>query len=193
MGWLFAVGLGMQDRDRRSVIRALPPIAIGHELALALVAILVIALGVLTDTTALHVGAGALLIGFGLFRFARPRAHPRWTRMRVSPRELTWWSFLMSSAHGAGLMVAPFLIGAEANANDGHSHAASESSLASLNVPETALALAVHVAAMVAVMGVVALLVYERLGVAILRKAWVNVDHLWAAAFVFAGAVTLFT
>src|SRR3712207_3293894 len=102
MGWLFAVGLGLQDRSRRSVVRALGPIALGHELAVALVAALVIGLGVLTDARALHIGAAVALVAFGLFRFARPRAHPRWTRMRVNRRELTWWSFLMSSAHGAG-------------------------------------------------------------------------------------------
>jgi hypothetical protein len=107
MGWLFAVGLGMQDRDRGSVLRALPPIAIGHELALAAVALLVVGAGLAADPHALHVAAAALLIGFGIFRFAKPRAHPRWTTMRVTPRELTWWSFLMSSAHGAGLMVNP--------------------------------------------------------------------------------------
>ena len=37
------------------------------------------------------------------------------------------------------------------------------------------------------------MLVYDKLGVAVLRKAWLNTDQLWAAAFVFAGVVTLFT
>ena len=116
MGWLFAVGLGMQDRDRRSVLRALPPIAVGHEAAIAMVAALVIGLGVLADTRPLHLAAAAALIGFGVFRFLKPRAHFRWTKLRVNRRELTLWSFLMSTAHGAGLMVAPVLIGAGATA-----------------------------------------------------------------------------
>jgi hypothetical protein len=77
MGWLFAVSLGMQDRDRRSVKRALIPIAVGHELSIALVAGLVVVLGVLTDSTVLHIGAAVLLIAFGIFRFAKPRAHFR--------------------------------------------------------------------------------------------------------------------
>src|SRR6266540_249466 len=126
MGWLFAVGLGMQDRDRRSVLRALPPIAVGHEAAIALVAALVVGIGALANPRPLHLFAAAALIGFGLFRFWKPRAHPRWTTMRVKRRELTWWSFLMSSAHGAGLMVAPVLLGAggaeEAHAHAGHVH-----------------------------------------------------------------------
>ena len=193
MGWLFAVALGMQDRDRRSVLRALPPIAIGHELSLVLVAVAVLGLGLLTDTSVLHLAAGVALIAFGIFRFVRPRAHPRWTTMRVNRRELAWWSFLMSSAHGAGLMVAPVLIGAgaaDAAANDHAVEAAGGDGAALLT---GAVGLLLHVAAMVAVMAFVALLVYDRVGVAVLRKAWVNLDGVWAAAFVVAGVLTLFT
>jgi hypothetical protein len=192
MGWLFAVALGMQDRDRRAVLRALPPIAAGHELSLVVVAVAVAGLGLLADSSALRLAAGIALVAFGLFRFARPRAHPRWTTMRVNRRELAWWSFLMSSAHGAGLMVAPVLIGAGAADAAAHEHggAAVEGGAALLT---GALGLLLHVAAMVAVMGVVALVVYDRVGVAVLRKAWINLDGVWAAAFVVAGLLTLFT
>ena len=195
MGWLFAVGLGMQDRDRRSVLRALPPIAAGHELAIALVAALVVGLGTLGDPRPLHVGAAVALIAFGLFRFWKPRAHPRWTTMRVNGRELTLWSFLMSSAHGAGLMVAPVLIGAgaatDAAASSDHAIAAAQAN--GLSIPGSALAITLHVAAMLAVMAVVALMVYDHVGVAVLKKAWINLDALWASAFVLAGVLTLFT
>jgi hypothetical protein len=192
MGWLFAVALGMQDRDRRAVVRALGPIAAGHELSLVVVAVAVAGLGLLADSSALRLGAGIALVAFGLFRFARPRLHPRWTTMRVNRRELAWWSFLMSSAHGAGLMVAPLLIGAGAADAAAHDHgiAALDSGGALLT---GALGLLLHVAAMVAVMGVVALVVYDRVGVAVLRKAWINLDGVWAAAFVVAGVLTLFT
>ena len=193
MGWLFAVALGMQDRDRRSVLRALPPIAAGHELSLVLVAVAVLGLGLIADASALHLAAGVMLIAFGIFRFVRPRAHPRWTTMRVNRRELAWWSFLMSSAHGAGLMVAPVLIGAgaaDAAANDHAIEAAGGDGAALLT---GALGLVLHVAAMVAVMAFVALLVYDRVGVAVLRKAWINLDGVWAGAFVLAGVLTLFT
>jgi hypothetical protein len=114
MGWLFAVSIGMQERSRRAVLRSLLPIAVGHECSIVLVAVLVLGLGVLTDTTVLHLAAGIALVAFGIFRFLKPRAHFRWTTMRVNRRELSWWSFLMSTAHGAGLMVAPVLIGAGA-------------------------------------------------------------------------------
>ena len=191
MGWLFAVALGMQDRDRRAVLRALPPIAIGHELSLVLVVGVVLGLGLITDPSVLRLAAGLALILFGIFRFAKPRAHFRWTTMRVNRRELAWWSFLMSSAHGAGLMVAPVLIGGAASAS-AHDHAL-EAAGGGTELLTGALGLLLHVGAMVAVMAVVALLVYERLGVAVLRKAWINLDGVWAGAFVLAGVLTLFT
>jgi hypothetical protein len=192
MGWLFAVGLGMQDGSRRSVLRALPPIAAGHELAVALAAALVVGLGALADPAALHVAAGLALVAFGLFRFARPRAHPRWTRMRVSRPELGLWSFLMASAHGAGLMVAPVLIGSGGGEARAHDHGPADAA-AALSAPETGLAVLLHVGAMLLAMGVVAVLVYDKLGVRVLRKAWINLDALWASTFVLAGIVTLFT
>ena len=189
MGWLFAVALGMQDRDRGAVLRALPAIAIGHELSLVLVVAVVLGLGVVADTSMLHLAAGIALIAFGIFRFVKPRAHPRWTTMRVNRRELAWWSFLMSSAHGAGLMVAPVLIGA--GVASAHALEAAGGDGAALLT--SGLGLVLHVAAMVAVMGLVALLVYDRFGVAVLRKAWINLDGVWAGAFVLAGVLTFFT
>ena len=94
MGWLFAVALGMQERSRRAVLRSLVPIAIGHEASIVLVAVLVVGLGLLADTHALHVGAGVALIAFGIFRFAQPRAHFRWTQAAGQPAR-------------AGLVVVP--------------------------------------------------------------------------------------
>jgi hypothetical protein len=194
MGWLFAVNLGLQERDRRAVLRALPPIALGHETSIAIVAALVLGLGLVARPEWLHVGAAAALIGFGVFRFVRPRWHPRWTKMRVSGRELGLWSFLMSSAHGAGLMVAPVLIGSQAGLAEAHDHdQAGLDAAAQLSIPQTALAVSLHVGAMLLVMGVVAIVVYDRVGVRILRKAWLNLDYLWAAAFVAAGFITLLT
>ena len=114
--------------------------------------------------------------------------------MRVRRAELTWWSFLMSSAHGASLMVAPVLLGTgaaeQAHAHSGHSH---DHPAATMGLADAALAITVHVAAMLAVMAAIALLVYEKLGLTFLRKAWINSDQFWAAAFVFAGLATLVT
>jgi hypothetical protein len=192
MGWLFAASQGLQAGERRAVTRSFLPIAIGHEASVVVVAALVLGLGVITDPGALHVGAAAVLIGFGVFRFVRPRWHPRWTKMRVGRRELGVWSFLMSSAHGAGLMVAPVLLGgatASASAGGGHDLAMAGTA----PVGAVAVGVALHVLAMVTVMSCVALVVYAKLGVEVLRRAWINTDALWAGAFVLAGVLTLFT
>ncbi len=187
MGWLFAVSRGMQEKSRRAVLRSLVPIAIGHEASIALVALLVIGLSTTTDPMALRIGAAAALIAFGIFRFLKPRAHFRWTSMRVTDRELGVWSFLMSSAHGAGLMVAPVILGLQASS---HSH----DDMAMLSggpIDIAAVGIAVHVGAMVVVMGTIAFFVYERVGLKVLRRAWLNTDQVWAGAFVLAGLVTL--
>ena len=195
MGWLFAVSRGMQQRSRRAVLSSLLPIAIGHELSLVLVAAVALVAVATIDVGVLHVVAAVLLLAFGVFRFVKPRAHPRWTRMRVNGRELTLWSFLMASAHGAGLMIAPVLLGIEgAAAASAGSHDHSPLGVASSSsLLEAAAGLAIHVAAMLAVMAVVAVVVYEKLGVEVLRRAWINTDQLWAGSFVVAAGITLFT
>jgi hypothetical protein len=187
MGWLFAVSRGMQERSRRAVLRSLVPIAIGHEASIALVALLVLGLSTTTDPQELRIGAAVALVAFGIFRFVKPRAHFRWTSMRVTDRELGMWSFLMSTAHGAGLMVAPVIVGLQASS---HSHD-DMAMLAGGPIDIAAVGIAVHVLAMVAVMGAIAFFVYERVGLQILRRAWLNTDQVWAGAFVLAGLVTL--
>jgi hypothetical protein len=193
MGWLFAVSRGMQERSRRAVVRSLVPIAIGHELSIALVAALVAGLSVVADSSTLRIGAAAVLLGFGIFRFVKPRAHFRWTSMRVSDRELTLWSFLMSTAHGAGLMVAPVLIGLQGAVDRGHVRAHDQADLGLLggSLGTGAVGIVLHVLAMLSVMGLVAVVVYDRLGLKVLRRAWLNTDQVWAGAFVLAAGITL--
>jgi hypothetical protein len=187
MGWLFAVSRGIQERSRRAVLRSLVPIAIGHEASIALVALLVLTLSTTTDPQELRIGAAAVLVGFGIFRFIKPRAHFRWTTMRVSDRELGVWSFLMSTAHGAGLMIAPVILGLRAS-QGGHDDMAM---LSGGPIDIAAVGIAVHVAAMLLVMGAIAFFVYERVGLQVLRRAWLNTDQVWAGAFILAGLVTL--
>ncbi|HEX8855633.1 MAG TPA: hypothetical protein VF752_08525, partial [Thermoleophilaceae bacterium] len=187
MGWLFAVSNGLQHGERRAVVRSLLPIALGHEMSIALVAALVLGAESFIDPSSLHIGAAVVLFAFGIFRFVKPRAHWRWTTMRVNNRELTLWSFLMSTAHGAGLIVAPVLIGlggasaatAASNAHD-HADVAMTSDVSWLS---SGVGVMLHVAAMLLVMGVVAVVIYEKVGLGVLRRAWVNTDHLWAGAF----------
>jgi len=198
MGWLFAVSQGMQHRSRRALLRSLLPIAVGHELSIVLVAGVVLGAAAIVDPRTLHVGAAIALLSFGIFRFVKPRLHPRWTTMRVNARELTLWSFLMSTAHGAGLMIAPVLIGlqgaeaAAANGSGGHDHL-EISMVGDTSTIVSVLGLLLHAGAMLLVMAAVAMVVYEKLGLQVLRKAWLNTDQVWAATFVMAAAITLFT
>ena len=201
MGWLFAVALGLQEHSRKALLRALLPITLGHWASIALTAALVGGLQVVSPPYLLRPLAAAALILFGLYKFVKPRSHPRWVGMRVSPRELVLWSFLMSSAHGAGLMLFPVLLGLPAAQH--HPHANPHARLgveivagfgaSSDSIAQGAAAVLVHTLAMLLVMSVVAIVVYEKLGLAMLRRAWVNLDALWAAAIIAAGILTLFT
>ncbi len=195
MGWLFAVALGLQERRLSAVLQALVPIALGHELSVA-VAVAAVGMAELFATRDLLRATGALvLVAFGIFKLLKPRSHPRWVGMRVSRTDLVLWSFLMSSAHGAGLMLFPFLLGmpAPAHAEDVGGHALPAGALAGASIVQNVAAVFVHTLAMLAAMAAVAVAVYTRLGVVVLRKAWVNVDALWAVALVATGVLTLFT
>jgi hypothetical protein len=190
MGWLFSVAIGLQERSRRAVLRALGPIAAGHAGSILVVAGLVGALQSVLATRVVAIAGGAVLVGFGLWR-AMSQRHLRWAGMRLSPVQLAGWSFLMSSVHGAGLMLLPLLVvGTTPAVHGGHWLAvASASGLAPLWTGLAATA--VHTVAMVAVAGVVAVVVYEIVGLRILRTAWVNLDRVWAFALVGAGVATL--
>jgi hypothetical protein len=195
MGWLFAVALGLQERKLSAVLQALVPIAFGHELAVA-AAVALVGLAELIAARELLRAAGALaLVGFGIFKLLKPRSHPRWVGMRVNKRDLVLWSFLMSSAHGAGLMLFPLLLGlpTPALAEDAAGQALPTTALASASLLQDLAAILLHTATMLAAMAAIAVLVYTRLGLNVLRKAWINLDALWAAALVLAGVLTLFT
>jgi hypothetical protein len=199
MGWLFAVSLGLQEGRREAVIKAFLPIALGHAAAVTLVVAAVLSLRVVVPMGLLtYVGGGALIL-FGLYKLIR-RKHPRWVGMRVGFRDLTAWSFIMASAHGAGLMLVPVLLKLsgtmhemEHRAHEAHEHWGHSVHLFLTNPAALGdmVAVALHTLSMFAVMGVVALLVYDRLGLMILKRTWFNVDLLWAGALVVAGVVTM--
>lgn len=189
MGWLFAVALGMQEQKGSAVAKALVPIAIGHALAIAVVVLAAAFLGMALPRDAIRYPVAAILFALGIYSLLGHH-HPRWVRMKVGFRDLTVWSFLMASAHGTGLMLLPVLLGSStvqaADQMAGHHHvSAAASPLAAL------LATAVHTSAYLVVTGLVAWVVYSRLGLAVLRKAWLNLNVVWAAALVVTGLVTL--
>jgi len=190
MGWLFAVALGFQQKSRRAVVRALLPIAIGHEGAIGLVVVLVSGFQLLASPDVLRIVGAAALIAFGAYKLLRPRSHPRWVGMQLSLFDLVVWSFLMSTAHGAGLMLVPVLLGLPAATAQ---YDFLPSGLGAMTVVQDAAAVLIHTLAMLVVMAAVALLVYDRLGVAVLRRAWLNLDLVWGAAVVGAGVATLFS
>jgi hypothetical protein len=184
MGWLFAVGRGLQEQRRQAVVSSLLPIALGHEASIVVVVVAVSLSEQFIPPHLIRLLAALLLVGFGLYKLARPRSHPGGFGMRVGFAGLAGWSFLMSSAHGAGLMLAPVLLGMPVV---GVYHSLAEISL------QAALAATVHVAAMLAVMAVVAIAVYEKIGLGILRRGWFNLDLGWSLVLLGSGAVTLFT
>jgi hypothetical protein len=187
MGWLFAVALGMQERRRGAVLRALVPLGAGHALAIAGAVALAFAIGVVAPIRALRWVVAGILVLLGAMRFFRHQ-HPRWVGMRVGMGGLTAWSFLMATAHGAGLMVVPVFMGMSI---EGGGHVHHVTSAMSTNAGAALLATGLHAVSYLAVTAFVAVLVFEKVGVGILRRAWFNLDLIWAGALVVTGAVTL--
>jgi hypothetical protein len=189
MGWLFAVALGMQEQKGGAVARSLVPIAVGHAVAIGSVVLTTAFLGMTLPLVVIRYFVAAVLVGLGIYCLVRHQ-HPRWVRMKVGFRDLAIWSFLIASAHGAGLMVVPVLLSSNTVEAQGrmadHNHISPTiSPLAGM------LATGVHTVAYLAVTGLLAWVVYRKLGLALLRKAWVNFDLVWAAALVITGLVTL--
>jgi hypothetical protein len=189
MGWLFAVALGMQQGSARGVWRAIPPIALGHLLAVGAVLAIGAAAQIVVPLATLKISVAAILVAIGAYRLWRHR-HPVYGGMQVGFRDLTIWSFLMASAHGAGFMVLPLVMGMAADVGAAaHDHAHVSAAVRTTSWPLAALA--VHSAAYLAVMAFAAWIVYARIGLAVLRTAWFNLDWLWACILVLSGFVVL--
>ena len=194
MGWLFAVALGLQERRRGKVFEALLPIAVGHLIAVGL-AVALIAGAMASGAWMLRPIGAVALIAFGLVRLWRPGAHPRWVAMRVNARDLVAWSFLMASAHGAGLMLFPILM--ELPRGNGmptmhhHMEIGAMAAHGHLVVAQAITVVLVHTGAMLIVMGTMAIAVYQWIGLQILRSAWINLETIWAIALIAAGFLSL--
>jgi hypothetical protein len=185
MGWLFAVALGMQERRRGAVLRALVPLGAGHALAVAVAAGVALAIGLVIPLGWLRWPVAVVLVSLGVLRFFHHR-HPRWGGMRVSMGGLAVWSFLMATAHGAGLMVVPVIMGMSISGEHAHHmHAGGNGASAAL------FATGLHAVGYLVVTAFVAVLVFEKLGVGILRRAWFNLDLIWSAALVATGTLTV--
>src|ERR1700724_1560628 len=188
MGWLFSVALGLQKRSRTAVFAALVPIALGHALAIGLVVFVVYVIGAMIPFRWLQIGCAATLFGIAFWKLYRLR-HPAWVGICVNFWDLTLWSWLMASAHGAGLMVVPVLLGAKSifcgtapfNAN----------SLLSFQPAVATAAVGIHTISHLVVSGLVAWIVYDFIGLAVLRRSWINLDLIWCFSLL-AAAIVLF-
>jgi hypothetical protein len=193
MGWLFAVALGLQERSTRAVLGAVVPMGIGHVASISIVVALALFAAQTLPHEPVHRGAAALLFAFGAYRLVRAR-HPRWVGMRVGFLGLALWGFVMATAHGAGLMLLPFVTALPSVATSGGMAmpmpAAPAVSQTALN---GVLMVAAHTSGYLLVTALVAFIVYRKLGLSFLRTAWFNVDAAWAAALIVTGSIALFT
>jgi hypothetical protein len=180
MGWLFAVARGMQEHRTRAVAWSLPPIALGHAIAIGVVVFIANLVEAALPFTYIRVGVAVALVSLGVYKLIRSRCF-RWGGMQVGFRELTIWSFLMASAHGAGLMVLPVVLAGP------HAHHYAAAQAAAGGVWATL----IHTLGYFSVTTLVALLVYQKFGLAMLRRSWFNLDLIWAIALVVTGFAAL--
>ena len=189
MGWLFSVALGLQQRSRRAVFAALLPIAVGHALAIGLVVLLVYIVGIVIPSQWLQIGGAGMLFAIAICKLWRAR-HPTWVGMRVNFWDLTTWSWLMASAHGAGLMVVPVLLGGRSMFCG--AIPSSTNSLLFFQPLIVTAAVGVHTLSHLVIAGLVAWIVYDFVGLAVLRRSWVNLDLIWCFSLLGAAVVLFF-
>ncbi|MBD9374093.1 hypothetical protein IB238_15830 [Rhizobium sp. ARZ01] len=185
MGWLFAVALGVHRQSAAAVVSAVPAIALGHAASVGLVAGAMVLAGLYVDPSLVRTIAGAALMSWAVWHHLFGHRQRVRVGMTTGLAGLALWSFLMASAHGAGLMVLPALMPI----------CAAASPLMSLGGGSTVAplaAVAVHTATMLTVMGLVALAVYRFVGLGILRSAWINVDVVWTVVLFLTGAMLIF-
>lgn len=187
MGWLFAAGLGLHRKSERAVWLALVPIALGHALAVAIVLAAMLALGLVVEPVPLQWLAAIVLIAWGAWHAFYGRRHKVRVGMQTGLVGLFLWSFLMANAHGAGLMLIPAVIPLCLAAAPAHELTATGSVIVGL------LALGLHTGAMLAAIAAISIAVYKWIGVAFLRRGWINLDLLWSIALMVCGAVLLVT
>jgi hypothetical protein len=185
MGWLFAVALGLHRQSRATVFVSLIPIAIGHAVAIAAVALALVVTGLVIPQRPLRIGAAILLLGWAAYHLRFGHRHRVRFGMQVGLWGLAVWSFLMATAHGAGIMLWPALMPLCFPA--GAAPGLADPAVAALA------GTGLHTAAMLGVTAAVAVIVYDWLGVGVLRHAWLNLDLLWTFGLVATGLFLLVT
>jgi hypothetical protein len=187
MGWPLAVANGMAERRASSVFATLLPLGGGHFMAVAIVLLPFAWLSWYVEwSRAIRIGAALAVLLFGAYKLIN-RRHPR-LLARIPPTRLAWWSFLMATAHGAGLMLVPFMLGLCATPADETGHAAVMSYMARANTGTAVLVAVVHTLMSIVAGISMAWVVYRYLGLRFLRRAWLNLDAVWGTSLVLAGA-----
>jgi hypothetical protein len=189
MGWLFSVALGLQQRSRRAVFLALLPITLGHALAIGLVVLLVYIVGIVIPSQWLQIAGATTLVVIAIRKLWRAR-HPTWVGMRVNFWDLITWSWLMASAHGAGLMVVPVLLGGRSMFCG--AIPSSTNSLLFFQPLIVTAAVGIHTISHLVIAGLVAWIVYDFVGLAVLRRSWINLDLIWCFSLLGAAAALFF-
>jgi hypothetical protein len=189
MGWPLAVSSGLMDRRARSLFSALLYLAAGHVLAMFVVMVPFAMLAILLAwQREIQIGASVLVIGFGVFLLIW-RRHPR-VLARIPPSRLALWSFAVAIAHGAGLMLVPIYLGLCRSYDIDRVHQAART-LIDANLGMALLVSGVHAAAMIAVGGLLAWLVYRYLGLKFVSRSWFNLDAVWASSLILVGTLSL--
>jgi hypothetical protein len=189
MGWLFAVALGLQERSTAAVLRAIVPLTLGHVISVGVIVLLAVSAALAFPHAIVHYAAAVVLLGFGIYRLIRVR-HPRWVGMRVGFWGLALWGLIMSTAHGAGLMLVPFVT-AGTPIGQGAMQMPMPAATAAHGYARGWLMVGVHTLGYVIALTAVALAVYLRVGVSFLRTGWFNVELVWAVALIVTGVIAL--
>ena len=191
MGWPLAVSAGLMGRGRRDVLTALVPLAAGHLVSMLIILLPFAAMTALLERQhEIRTGASVAVVAFGVFRLVR-RRHPR-VLARIRPTQLALWSFVIATAHGAGLMLLPIYLGLCSAGEFDLAHQAS-SILITRNSGTALLVSLVHTLSMVTAGGMIALLVHDRLGLKFLSRSWFDLDVVWAMSLILVGAIGLLT
>jgi hypothetical protein len=183
MGWLFAVALGLHRHSRQVVLISLLPMALGHALSISLVAASVMAMGAVIDAGALRAATSAILVLWAAYHWLYGHRHRVRIGMTTGLAGLVLWSFLMATGHGAGLMLVPALMPL----------CAADSIMGAGSLPIALAAVGLHTLAMLGVTGLVALVVHDWLGLAVLKQSWINFDLLWTGALIGSGLLLTIT
>jgi hypothetical protein len=188
MGWPLAVSAGLMERSSRALVAALGYLAAGHLLAMLVVIVPFALLAALFAwQREVQIGASILVVGFGAFQLVR-RRHPR-VLARIRPTRLGLWSFAVAVAHGAGLMLVPIYLGLCRPSDTDRGHAAA-GALINADLGMALVVSVVHAAAMIAVGGLLAWLVYRYLGLKFVSRTWFNLDPVWAASLILVGGLS---